>query len=264
MGSNIQSINRAASILALILESENSPSFTQIMETTGLARSTASRLLASLEDNHLVARNEENLYSAGPMITRFSHSTGPEEDLIAQSQEAMELLSQETREAINLAILVGDEVQQISQLDSKYLMGNVNWVGLSVPSHCSAVGKAFLAFGNAATTGRLKKRTAKSITNRAALEKDLKKVRARGWALSDSELEVGLTAIGAPIFGADGHVVAALSVSGPTMRLNKDRVEVIGALIARQGSLISQQLGYTAQHGTVKEHSTSDRKVGAA
>ena len=155
-------------------------------------------------------------------------------------------------------------MQQIAQLDSKDLMGNVNWVGLSVPTHCSAVGKAFLAFGSVTTTGRLKKRTPMSITNKAVLEKDLKKVRARGWALSDSELEVGLTAVGAPIFGADGHVVAALSVSGPTMRLTTSRVEVIGELIARQGSLISQQLGYTAQKSTIKEHSTSDRKVGAA
>ena len=264
MGSHIQSIDRAASILAVILESENSPSFTEIMEATGLARSTASRLLSSLEDNNLVAKNEENLYCAGPMITRFAHSNRPEEDLIAQSQKTMELLSQETKEAINLAVLVGDEVQQIAQLDSKYLMGNVNWVGLSVPTHCSAVGKSFLAFGSAATTGRLKKRTAKSLTNRAALEKDLKKVRARGWALSDSELEVGLTAIGAPIFGADGHMVAALSVSGPAMRLTASRAEVIGALIARQGILISQQLGYIVQESTIKEHSTSDRKVGAA
>ena len=264
MGSHIQSIDRAASILAVILESENSPSFTEIMEATGLARSTASRLLSSLEDNNLVAKNEENLYCAGPMITRFAHSNGPEEDLIAQSQETMELLSQETKEAINLAVLVGDEVQQIAQLDSKYLMGNVNWVGLSVPTHCSAVGKSFLAFGSAATTGRLKKRTAKSLTNRAALEKDLKKVRARGWSLSDSELEVGLTAIGAPIFGADGRMVAALSVSGPAMRLTTSRVEVIGALIARQAIRISQQLGYIAQESTIKEHSTSDRKVGAA
>lgn len=264
MGSNIQSIDRAASILALILESENSPSFTEIAEATGLARSTASRLLASLEENHLIAKNEENLYCAGPMITRFSHSSGPEEDLIAQSQAAMQLLSEETGEAINLAILVGDEVQQISQIDSKYLMGNVNWVGLAVPTHCSAVGKSFLAFGSAETTGRLKKRTAKSITNRGALEKDLKRVRVRGWALSESELEVGLTAIGAPIFGADGHVVAALSVSGPTMRLNKDRVEVFGALIALQGIQISQQLGYTAQSSAQSGYPTSDGKAGAA
>ena len=264
MGSNIQSIDRAASILALILESENSPSFTEITEATGLARSTASRLLSSLEENHLVAKNEENSYCAGPMITRFSHSSGPEEDLKAQSQAAMELLSEETGEAINLAILVGDEVQQISQIDSKYLMGNVNWVGLAVPTHCSAVGKSFLAFGSAEITGRLRKRTAKSIANRVALEKDLKRVRARGWALSESELEVGLTAVGAPIFNADGFVVAALSVSGPTMRLTRDRVEAIGTLIALQGIRISQQLGYTAHNSETSGYPTSDRKAGAA
>lgn len=264
MASQIQSIDRAATILALVLSSEGSPTFTDITESTGLARSTASRLLASLEKNQLIARNEDNSYGAGAMITRFSHSSGPEVDLISRSQAAMELLSEETGEAINLAILVGDEVQQIAQIDSKYMMGNVNWVGLSVPTHCSAVGKSFLAFGSAEISGRLRKRTAKSITTRAALERDLRIVRKRGWALSDSELEVGLTAIGAPIFNTEGLVVAALSVSGPTVRLTKDRVEIIGTRIAQQGLQISRQLGYTAQEHASRGYSTSDRKVGAA
>ena len=264
MGSQIQSINRAAAILALILSSEGAPTFTEITEATGLAKSTASRLLASLEANRLIAKNEDHSYCAGAMITRFSHSSGPEEDLIARSQSAMELLSEETGEAINLAVLVGEEVQQIAQIDSKYLMGNVNWVGLAVPTHCSAVGKSFLAFGSAETSGRLKKRTANSITNKAALEQDLVNVRLRGWALSDSELEVGLTAIGAPIFNSDGLVVAALSVSGPTMRLTKDRVEIIGALIAAQGIQISRQLGYTKHEQETRGFTTPERKVGAA
>lgn len=264
MSSHIQSIDRAASILALILGSERAPTFTEIYDITGLAKSTASRLLASLEENQLIARNEDNSYCAGAMITRFSHSSGPEEDLIARSQSAMELLSEETGEAINLAVLVGEEVQQIAQIDSKYLMGNVNWVGLSVPTHCSAVGKSFLAFGSAEISGRLKKRTIKSITTHAALQQDLASVRLRGWALSDSELEMGLTAIGAPIFNADGIVVAALSVSGPTMRLTKDRVETIGLLIAHQGIQISRQLGYTTHEQVSGGFSTSDRKVGAA
>jgi len=212
MGSNIQSIDRAASILAVILESETSPSFTEIMEATGLARSTASRLLSSLEDNHLVAKNEENLYCAGPMITRFAHSSGPEEDLITQSQEAMELLSKETKEAINLAVLVGDEVQQIAQLDSKYLMGNVNWVGLSVPTHCSAVGKAFLAFGSVTTTGRLKKRTPMSITNKAVLEKTLK---SAGTWLGPFRLGIGSGLTRCAPYLVRRHVVAALSVRAP-------------------------------------------------
>ncbi|MCH9738005.1 MAG: hypothetical protein K0U42_04530, partial [Actinomycetia bacterium] len=152
----------------------------------------------------------------------------------------------------------------IAQIDSKYLMGNVNWVGLSVPTHCSAVGKSFLAFGSAETSGRLAKRTSKSITTKAALHVDLKAVRKRGWALSESELEVGLTAIGAPIFNADGTVVAALSVSGPTMRLTNERVETIGGLVSQQGLLISEQLGFSVPESTHSGYSTSERKVGAA
>jgi IclR family transcriptional regulator, acetate operon repressor len=264
VSSQIQSIDRAAMILELILSSDQAPTFSDVTDSTGLPKSTASRLLASLEANNLIAKNEDNNYVAGATITRFSHSSGPEEDLIARSHASMELLSQETGEAINLAVLVGDEVQQIAQIDSKYLMGNVNWVGLSVPTHCSAVGKSFLAFGSAETSGRLSKRTSKSITTKSALHLDLKAVRKRGWALSESELEVGLTAIGAPIFNADGTVVAALSVSGPTMRLTSERVEAIGELISQQGLLISEQLGFGVPETTHREYSTSERKVGAA
>jgi len=264
MGSQIQSIDRAAAILALILSSEGAPTFTEITEATGLAKSTASRLLASLEANRLIAKNEDHSYCAGAMITRFSHSSGPEEDLIARSQSAMELLSEETGEAINLAVLVGEEVQQIAQIDSKYLMGNVELGSVSQSPIIAPRWVIISAFGSAETSGRLKKRTANSITNKAALEQDLVNVRLRGWALSDSELEVGLTAIGAPIFNTDGLVVAALSVSGPTMRLTKDRVEIIGALIAEQGIQISGQLGYTKHEQETRGFTTPERKVGAA
>ena len=93
---------------------------------------------------------------------------------------------------------------------------------MSVPLHCSALGKVLLAFGAAQLPGGpLERRTDKTVTSDAALRAELGTVRARGYAVTDEELEPGLIAVATPIRGYDGAVVAALSVSAPTNRLSR-------------------------------------------
>ena len=94
---------------------------------------------------------------------------------------------------------------------------------MSVPLHCSALGKVLLAYGAAQLPGgTLERRTDKTITSEAALRTELATVRTRGYAVTDEELEPGLIAVATPIRGYDGAVVAALSVSGPTTRMSRD------------------------------------------
>jgi IclR family acetate operon transcriptional repressor len=164
-------------------------------------------------------------------------------------------LSDATGETINLAVREGYQVEQIAQVDSTYLMGNVNWVGLRVPLHCTALGKVFLAFGAALPEGRLERRTDQTLTTRSALEADLAEVRRRGWAVADSELEPGLVALAAPVFGADGGCVAAISVSGPSVRLDPERFTDIGQSLRRKATDLSGQLGH---------HPSPHEKAGAA
>jgi IclR family acetate operon transcriptional repressor len=240
-----QAVDRAADLLVEILTADEAPTFTDLQRRTGLAKSTLSRLLSSLERHGLITRADDATLRPGAVLTRFAHSDRSHEDLIALATPALQSLSEATGETVNLAVKVGFEVEQIAQVDSTYLMGNVNWVGMRVPLHCSALGKVFLAGGAALPEGRLARRTAHTIATRAGLEAELLRVREQGWAVADSELEPGLVAIAAPIRASDGAVVAALSVSGPSVRLQPERFATLGALLASEADSVSRQLGYS-------------------
>src|SRR5262249_36251009 len=162
-------------------------------------------------------------------------------------------------------------VEQIAQVDSTYLIGGTNWVGMSVPLHCSALGKVLLAYGAVQLSGQLsgqlagqlpggvlERRTDKTITTEAALRAELAAVRARGYAVTDEELEPGLIAVAAPIYGYDGAVVAALSVSAPTTRMTRDSVATVAGYCTEEAAGLSAVLGYR------QRTSKQSRKVGAA
>ena len=139
----------------------------------------------------------------------------------------------------------GGAVEQIAQVDGRYLLGATNWVGLRVPLHCSALGKVFLAFGAATLPdGRLERRTQHTITSRAVLADELDAVRHNGYAVARDELEPGLIAVAAPVRDAGGAVVAAVSISGPSIRLTEDRVDEITTLLRTEAETLSSVLGH--------------------
>lgn len=239
-----QAVDRAATVLVDVITAQEPLTFTDLQRRTGLAKSTLSRMLSSLERHELITRSDDGILRPGAVLTRFAHSDRPNDELIELAGPHLQTLSVATGETVNLAVRVGFEVEQIAQIDSTYLMGNVNWVGIRVPLHCSALGKVFLAAGAPLPDGRLVRRTPATITTRAALDAELARVRTRGWAVADSELEPGLVALAAPVRAADGAVVAGLSVSGPSMRLTSERIDAIGALLAIEADKLSRQLGY--------------------
>ncbi len=143
-------------------------------------------------------------------------------------------------------------VDQLDQRDSRHFIGSTNWVGRRVPHHCTALGKVFLAFGAARLpAGPLPKLAPRTIVDRRELARELDRVRARGYATTVDELEPGLWAVAAPVFGASG-VVAALSISGPTTRLRDGLLDELGRLLVREAAALSRRLG------------TDDAKEGAA
>jgi DNA-binding IclR family transcriptional regulator len=118
-------------------------------------------------------------------------------------------------------------------------------VGLDVPFHCSALGKVFLAHRVVTLpAGRLEQRTDRTITTRDALAAELDQVRRRGFAVAAEELEPGLVAIAAPVRDSTGHVVAALSVSGPSVRLRPERIAQTARLTVGAARDLSATLGY--------------------
>jgi IclR family transcriptional regulator, acetate operon repressor len=135
-------------------------------------------------------------------------------------------------------------VEQIAQVDSRFMIGGTNWVGLAVPLHCSALGKVLLAYGAAELPpGRLRPRTPKTITSRADLHAELAQVRKRGYAVTDAELEPGLVAVAAPVFAGGPVAVAAISVSGPSARLTARKIPAVASKCVAAASGLSDVLG---------------------
>ena len=258
--SGTQAVDRAARLLAEVVHSADPMTFTGLSAATGLAKSTTSRLLLALERNGLVRRDDHGRFLPGEMFVSFAWRGGAEAGLVAVAQPFLERLGKATGETINLGVASGNGmVEQIAQVDSTYLIGGTNWVGLAVPAHCSALGKVLLAYGAAQLPiGPLERRTDKTITSEAALRTELGTVRARGYAVTDEELEPGLIAVATPIRGYDGAVVAALSVSGPTTRMSREGLPAVAGYCAEEAAALSAVLGYR-QRGT-----RQTRKAGAA
>jgi DNA-binding IclR family transcriptional regulator len=198
------------------------------------------------------------------MFVRFAWRGGAEAGLTEVAQAYLDRLGRATGETVNLGVGRGDMVEQIAQVDSVYLIGATNWLGRSVPLHCSAIGKVLLAFGAATLPpGRLERRTEHTITSRAALETELETVRQRGYAVIDGELEPGLVAVAAPVFRDGGAVVAALSVSGPGTRLTPPRIADVAAACMTQASGLSEVLGHRPD-GAHTSHEAQAKGEGAA
>jgi DNA-binding IclR family transcriptional regulator len=179
------------------------------------------------------------------MFVSFAWRGGADASLVAVAQPFLDRLGKATSETINLGVASGQTVEQIAQVDCAYLIGAVNWVGLSVPLHASALGKVLLAYGAAQLPpGRLEKRTEKTITSGAALRGELAAVRARGYAVTDEELEPGLIALAAPVFRYDGTVVAAMSVSAPASRMTREAMTTAARHCVEEAAGLSSALGY--------------------
>jgi IclR family transcriptional regulator, acetate operon repressor len=248
-----QAVDRAAQLLVAVARHRDPVSFTELIAASGLAKSTTSRLLTALERNGLVRRDVAGRFSPGEVFLSYAWRGGSEADLVTLAQPVLARLGEETGETINLGVpRDGGLVEQIAQVDSRYLIGGTNWVGLAVPLHCAALGKVLLAFGAAELPkGRLERRTARTITSRPALAAELTAVRERGYAVTIEELEPGLVAVAAPVF-ADGPVsaegpvaVGALSVSGPASRLTGSQLPAAAESCMAAAHALSAQLGHS-------------------
>jgi DNA-binding IclR family transcriptional regulator len=241
-----QAVDRAAALLALVVESGEPRTFTSLVEAAGLAKSTTSRLLHALERGRLVQRDRSGSFRPGPVFAVYAARQQTMHDLVALVRPTMDRLAGSTGETVNFAVPRGEGVVQVAQSDGRYLLGTTNWVGVDVPPHCSAQGKVFYAFGRLAlpASGALPRRTPSTVATVVQLERDLVDIRRRGWAVADEELEIGLVAVAAPVRATDGIVLGALSVSGPTARIPAARVAAVGEALVTEARKVSALLGY--------------------
>ena len=246
---SVRSVERAIAILDLLAQG-GWRTGADVARGLHVHRSTALRLLATLERHALVERDQRTArYRLGRRLAQLASVVTGEFDLRYVARPVCEQLASAAGETATLDVLVGDVIVPIEQATASTSLVSVNWLGRRTPVHCTASGKAILAFGPDAVRERLlaaplEQVTPRTITDRAELEAQLEAARHMGVARTHEELEVGLDAIAAPVFGADGEVVAALDVSGPSHRLRAGSRPELDRLAIEGAADLSRRLGY--------------------
>jgi IclR family transcriptional regulator, acetate operon repressor len=241
-----QAIDRAAQLLTLILASDEPLGVSDLALAADLPKSTASRLVSSLERHGLVRRNgARGKVQAGPAIMRYAHRGVIDRNLVELAQQTLDILAEATGETVNLAVPGSRGVEHLAQVESRHFLGTGQWVGRTVDWHTTAVGKVLVAHGAAELPpGPLRALSPATVTDRDELARQLDVAREEGFAAAIDELEPGLTALAAPVHGPTGDVVAALSISGPTFRLTPDRVAELRPVLIREAAALSARLGH--------------------
>ncbi len=228
----IQSVDRAALLLKAIADSRRPPTVVELAAECGLNRSTAWRLLATLDAHGLIERDPvSQRYSLGYAFLRIA--AGAELDpLVRRARPVLEELARATGEASNLAVARRFNLVYVDQVDPPQIM-TPNWFGRPVPLHATSTGKAYLAFltpeeQTVALPARLERYTPTTITDAGVLQAELARVRRDGWAVCVGELEESLFGASAPVLSEQGRPVAIVSVWGTSLRLPSERLPEIG------------------------------------
>jgi IclR family acetate operon transcriptional repressor len=249
VGSQATAVDRSADLLVRVLESEEPIGLAELAAASGIPKSTASRLLSALERRGLVEQDgERGRLRPGPAILRVAERGMLERNVVELARPSLDFLSEHSGETINLAVPGPLGVEHVAQVDSHHFLGAGQWLGQAVDYHCSANGKVFLAFERAdLETLELMPYTDRTITDRTRLRAELDAVRAAGFATAIDELELGLAAIAVPVRGARGDVIAALSISGPSLRMTSTRIRDLKAVLIDEARELSARLGHRQQ-----------------
>jgi DNA-binding IclR family transcriptional regulator len=171
------------------------------------------------------------------------------------ARPALRALAADTRETVTLEVLVGEEVLVLDEATGGHVVAAVRSLGERWPAHATSTGKVLLAsLSDAELDARLRRRfasyTPRTITDGAALRRELERVRASGYATAVEELELGFVAVGVPVRSASGEVVAAISVGGPKGRFPPATVAAIAQRLPAAVDVVSARLGWRAPKRT--------------
>ncbi|MDR6117993.1 DNA-binding IclR family transcriptional regulator [Aeromicrobium sp. SORGH_AS981] len=221
----VQSVDRAAAILELLADG-GTVGVSELSRALDVHRSTAFRLLATLETRHLVEQVEHRgAYRLGLGVLRLAGAVSTRIDLTRDAQQACEAMARRLDETTNVAILDDVSAVNITQaMGTQMVAVTRQYVGQRTPLHATSTGKVLLAHAGddllqQVLAAGLEGYTDRTLTRPDDLVEELDRVRRRGWASADAEWEAGTCAVAVPVRGADGRVVAALSVTAPDFRM---------------------------------------------
>ena len=235
-------------------------SLSELALVLGLPVSTTHRLLTTLEAERFVRLDPAaGHWQIGVEAFRVGNAFARTRDLVAIARPHLRRLMEETGETANLYLAVDGEAVCMAQVECRQTMRAIARPGGRVPMHASGVGKAILAgLGPEEVQAVLRRHGLPRLTERTIdtprrLEAALAEIRSRGWALDDEENALGLRCVAAAILDEHGQPQAAVSVSGPSVRLPDERLAELAAAVRRTARELTRAIGWTEPDRTVPE-----------
>jgi DNA-binding IclR family transcriptional regulator len=220
--SRVQSIARAFTVLGSLAEGPRG--VTEVAERVGLAKSTVARLLSALALEGAVEQIPgDTRYRLGPRLGTLAAGVRPTRRFVAVAHPYLVELASQTGEATGLSIPEGPTMHYVDQVESPNPVQVRDWTGTRIPMHAVSSGQVFLAHFPPPALSRflatpLERFTDNTITDASGLLARLRDVRRQGYSWVREEYAVGINSVAAPIADADGEVVAAIHVHGPSYR----------------------------------------------
>ncbi|MCP8967676.1 IclR family transcriptional regulator [Ectobacillus ponti] len=248
----VQSVDRALTIITLVSKRKEGIGVTELASHLDLNKSSIFRLLSTLAEHGFIEQNPETKkYRLGYKYLELSSMLLESIDLRDQAKPYLEELKQFTNEVVHLVVYDQGEVVYIEKLEGSETLRTHSQVGRRAPLHSTSAGKVIYGhlplneiMDNLDKYG-LPGYTEHTITDKDAFLKELSRIRNEGYATEIEENEPGVTCIAAPIFDHRKKIVAAISVSGPSMRMTTERLNEMKPVIMEIGKKISKRLGYT-------------------
>lgn len=253
-GGLVHSVLKALDVLEAFSQEEPVLGVTELSRRLGLAKSTTHSLLATLKSRGYVEEDPAtNRYHLGVKLLELSQAVRANVEIRDRASTLLRELAQFSREAVYLTVLHGDHSVYIYAIEAPGRILARSAIGGRAPLHCTAVGKAKLAFQPPEEIDRIIRRvglrrfTPNTITDPEKLKAELALVRERGYAVDNEEHEIGIRCVGAPIRDETGAVIASCSISGPAGRMTDERIAELAPQVMRVAAAISQRLGYSGR-----------------
>lgn len=250
----VKSVSRSLDIITLVSMKKGGMGVTEIAKQIDINKSSVYRILSTLvQYGYIEQDSETGKYKLGYKFLEISSKLLESIDLRSEAKPFLQELENKTNEVIHLVVYDQGEVVYIEKLEGNETLRMHSKVGKRAPMHCTSVGKAILAHLPSGIVLDILDRkgmpvhTDKTITDKEVFLKELSQVRQKGYALDLEENEYGITCIAVPIFDHLGKVIAAVSISGPTMRMTDERLKTLQAIMVQTGKDISARLGHVSR-----------------
>ena len=244
--SEIQSLARGLKILDLLSRAPEGVTITELAETLGVDKGSASRLVATLSRYGYAEKDEvSRRYHLGPQVVSLSRSVLARLPLREAAKPYLRQLMETTGECAHLAVPAQGKALYIDQVESPATLRVNAAVGTMNPLHCTALGKALLAFSDAPLPTTLEAYTPHTITDPQTLRRHLEEVRRLGYAVDDGEFDPGVRCIAVPILDFRGKTVGSIGISGPATRVTLERLPELTAAVLEIGHALSERMTFS-------------------